>query len=362
MNRFTRLLLPLLALLLLFTACSDDETDPYAEYYTDDATPPEDYYDGDAGYDDWDDEVMAEAPGDYYYEEEQSLEAAPEASMSRSEGDGFASAAGGVGVTDVDMAEEGYPAGDEVEAEGTTEADTLGQERKLIYDTDMTLVVDDLSDSREEVEQLIKAHHKEGVTDVIITSQNVYRQEGSVGYVTYEIRCHADVREKFVAALRDIGEVVSENATVEDVTRRYYDLEKQHDLLEADYEIAKAAFDEAVARNARSEELEELKAELEYLSEELGYTKTALKGLDDLITLPTITLTLTEDEASTTFRGWKTVKNGFELAYMAIVNILRVFIVVIGVALILALLILPTFLLIRWMIKLLNKGKTHKEE
>jgi len=359
MNRFTRLLLPLLALLLLFTACSDDETDPYAEYYTDNATPPEDYYDGDAGYDDWDDEtgimLAEEAPGDYYYEEEQYLEAVPEASMARSE-----VAAGGVGVTDADMAEEGYPAGDEVEAEGTTEADTLGQERKLIYDTDMTLVVDDLSDSREEVEQLIKAHHKEGVTDVIITSQNVYRQEGSVGYVTYEIRCHADVREKFVAALRDIGEVVSENATVEDVTRRYYDLEKQHDLLEADYEIAKAAFDEAVARNARSEELEELKAEMEYLAEELGYTKTALKGLDDLITLPTITLTLTEDEASTTFRGWKTVKNGFELAYMAIVNILRVFIVVIGVALILALLILPTFLLIRWMIKLLNKGK--KEE
>lgn len=360
MNRLARLLLPLLALLLLFAACSDDESDPYSEYYTDNASEPSgEYYDGDTGYDDWDNEVMAEAPGDYYYEEEATLQATPVESMARDRGE---IAAGGAGFDAAEGYEEGYPAGDEVKAEGTTEADTLGQERKLIYDTDMTLVVDDLSDSREEVEQLIKAHHKEGVTDVIITSQNVYRQEGSVGYVTYEIRCHADVREKFVAALRDIGEVVSENATVEDVTRRYYDLEKQHDLLEADYEIAKAAFDEAVARKARSSELEELKAELEYLAEELGYTKTALKGLDDLITLPTITLTLTEDEASTTFRGWKTVKNGFELAYMAIVNILRVFIVVIGVALILALLILPTFLLIRWMIKLLNKGKSKKEE
>ena len=359
MNRFTRVLLPLLALLLLFAACSDDESDPYAQYYSDNAAAPsEDYYDGDAAYDDWDDNVMAEAPGDYYYEEE-SLQATPVDSKVRGEA---GATGGGYPVTDVEMTEGGYPAGDEVEAEGTTEADTLGQERKVIYDTDMTLVVDDLSDSREEVEQLIKAHHKEGVTDVIITSQNVYRQEGSVGYVTYEIRCHAEVREKFVAALRDNGEVDSENATVEDVTRRYYDLEKQHDLLEADYEIAKAAFDEAVARKAPSWELEELKAELEYLAEELGYTKTALKGLDDLITLPTITLTLTEDEASTTFRGWKTVKNGFELAYMAIVNILRVFIVVIGVALILALLILPTFLLIRWMIKLLNKGKSKKEE
>ncbi len=358
MNRLARLLLPLLALLLLFAACSDDESDPYSEYYTDNAAVPSgEYYDGDTGYDDWDDEVMAEAPGDYYYEEE-SLQATPVDSKVRGE----AGATGGAGFDAAEEYEEGYPAGDEVKAEGTTEADTLGQERKLIYDTDMTLVVDDLSDSREEVEQLIKAHHKEGVTDVIITSQNVYRQEGSVGYVTYEIRCHADVREKFVAALRDIGEVVSENATVEDVTRRYYDLEKQHDLLEADYEIAKATFDEAVARKARASELEELKAELEYLAEELGYTKTALKGLDDLITLPTITLTLTEDEASTTFRGWKTVKNGFELAYMAIVNILRVFIVVIGVALILALLILPTFLLIRWMIQLLSKGKSKKEE
>ncbi|MBD3371904.1 MAG: DUF4349 domain-containing protein, partial [Candidatus Coatesbacteria bacterium] len=88
----------------------------------------------------------------------------------------------------------------------------------------------------------------------------------------------------------------------------------------------------------------------------LSEAEGRLKNFDDLVTLPKIRITLTEDEPGTTFRGDRVIADGFEMAYIAIVNILRVFVVIIGVVLALAVLGVPTFLLARWIVRLLRRG------
>jgi hypothetical protein len=343
--------------LSLLSGCAEETEDPYARYYAEgeETTAAEG---GERAYDPYLEEYeeMVEGIVEEAYED---FAAAPEGATG-----------GGVGAmarsepSEIEQeyaeipGEEFGPAGDEVEADVTTEAETLDLERKLIYETAMTVVVDDLDEGREKVEEIIKANHKEGSTPVFITQQRVDREIGRVGRIHYTIRCHADVRERVVAALREVGEVWAEDSTVEDVTRRYYDLEKQRDLLEADYTIAKAAFEEAEARGARASELEELKAEMERIAEALGETKGELKGFDDLITLPTIYLTIEEEDPATSYSGWRVVEEGFTVAYRAIVNILKFVIIIVGVGLVVALLFLPTFFLARWIVRSVQRSQT----
>jgi|GEM_PF-3469317 len=358
----TRIFLTLLFVftLALVSGCSEGTQDPYAKYYSDEDGATAADADRNRALEEYEETVtealegyaggglaVAEPTGGYGYDEGGHADTAragvPEAEFE-----------------DTGIPAEEYatgPAGDEVEADVTTETETIEMERKLIYETSMTVVVDDLDDGREKVEEIIKANHKEGTTPVFITQQQVDREVGRVGRIHYTIRCHADVRERVVAALREVGEVWAEDSTVEDVTRRYYDLEKQRDLLEADYAIAKAAFAEAEARGARAAELERLKAEMERIAEALGETKGQLKGFDDLITLPTIYLTLEEKDPATSYSGWRVVEEGFTVAYRAIVNILKFVIIIIGVGLVIALLFLPSFLLVRWIVRSVQRAR-----
>ncbi|MCX7021389.1 MAG: DUF4349 domain-containing protein [bacterium] len=344
--------------LALVSGCSEGTQDPYSKYYSNESGS-----------------TTAEADrnralGEYQESVQTALEGATGNVAATAPLGGFAG--GGqadvarTGVTEVEKGNVGMPtaeentpgpAGDEAEADVTTETETIAMERKLIYETSMTVVVDDLDQGRQDVEEIVKANHKEGTTPVFITQQQVDREVGRVGRIHYTIRCHADVRERVVAALREVGEVWAEDSTVEDVTRRYYDLEKQQDLLEADYAIAKAAFAEAEARGARAAELEMLKAEMERISEALGETKGQLKGFDDLITLPTIYLTLEEKDPTTSYSGWRVVEEGFTVAYKAIVNILKFVIIIVGVGLVVALLFLPTFLLVRWIVRSVQRTR-----
>ena len=201
------------------------------------------------------------------------------------------------------------------------------------------------------VEELVDTHHKAGVTDVIITSVDVTRFAGSAGEVTFEIRCHKDERVALIRELRDLGEIVEEFSTAEDITKQYVDAERQRDKLQREYDIKKAEYDEAVDNRASADELRRLDAELNNLDYQLSEAEGRLKNFDDLVTLPKITITLTEDEPGTTFRGGRVLRDGFEMAYIAIVNILRVFIIVLGVVLVLTLLGLPIFLLVRRLLR-----------
>jgi len=352
-----------LALLFVFTlalvsGCSEGTQDPYARYYSDEGGPTAPDADRNQAVAEYQESVQKALEGAY------GNVAAAEPMGGYADEGGHADMAR-TGVTEAELggvgtpAEENAtgPAGDEVETGVTTETETIEMERKLIYETSMTVVVDDLDQGRQDVEEIVKANHKEGTTPVFITQQQVDREVGRVGRIHYTIRCHADVRERVVAALREVGEVWAEDSTVEDVTRRYYDLEKQQDLLEADYAIAKAAFAEAEARGARAAELEKLKADMERIAESLGETKGQLKGFDDLITLPTIYLTLEEKDPTTSYSGWRVVEEGFTVAYKAIVNILKFVIIIIGVGLVVALLFLPSFLLVRWIVRSVKRAQ-----
>ncbi|MCK4593154.1 DUF4349 domain-containing protein [bacterium] len=338
-----------LFVLSLLIGCSEDEDDPYAKYYADDTDSLTAAGENrDRALQEYEEFVEEALEGVY-----DDFAAAPTGAVG-----GFAEGAEELDLERSEMPEEEFrPAGDEMGADVTTETETLDLERKLIFETSMTLVVEDLDEGRENVEEIIKANHKEGSTPVFITQQRVDREIGRVGRIHYTIRCHADVRERVVKALREVGEVWAEDSTVEDVTRRYYDLEKQRDLLEADYAIAKAAFEEAEVRRARASELEQLRAEMERIAERLGETMGELKGFDDLITLPTIHLTLEEEDPATSYSGWRVVEEGFTVAYKAIVNILKFVIIIVGVGLLVTLLFLPTFFVIRWVVRSVQRAK-----
>lgn len=347
--------------LALVSGCSEGTEDPYARFYSDEGGTTTAEADRNQAVEEYQDSVAKALEG---FGETTTSAAEPTGGYALGGTGGHADMARG-GLSEAENLEmptptemEGAgPAGDEVEADVTTETETIDMERKLIYETSMTVVVDDLDDGREKVEEIVKANHKEGTTPVFITQQQVDREVGRVGRIHYTIRCHADVRERVVAALREVGEVWAEDSTVEDVTRRYYDLEKQQDLLEADYAIAKAAFAEAEARGARAAELETLKADMERIAESLGETKGQLKGFDDLITLPTIYLTLEEKDPATSYSGWRVVEEGFTVAYRAIVNILKFVIIIVGVGLVVALLFLPSFLLVRWIVRSVQRTR-----
>jgi hypothetical protein len=347
--------------LALVSGCSEGTDDPYAKYYSNEGGTTTAEADRNQAVEEYQDTVAKALEG---FGETTTAAAEPTVGYAGGGmGDHADMERGGVSESEnleMPTPVEEYatgPAGDEVEPDVTTETETIDMERKLIYETSMTVVVDDLDAGLEKVEEIVKANHKEGTTPVFITQQQVDREVGRVGRIHYTIRCHADVRERVVAALREVGEVWAEDSTVEDVTRRYYDLEKQQDLLEADYAIAKAAFAEAEARGARAAELEKLKADMERIAESLGETKGQLKGFDDLITLPTIYFTLEEKDPASSYSGWRVVEEGFTVAYRAIVNILKFVIIIIGVGLVVALLFLPSFLLVRWIVRSVQRTR-----
>ncbi len=344
MRHLPRLLLIALPLMMILAGCSED-------YETAGDTASEEAY---AYFED-----AVEEAFDEYADYEGSVE--NEAAPPQAAGEMDLATGGAVqDYQDDVLAEErprdvdGAPAGDEDQPTTTTE--TLGLERMMVYETEMTVVVDDLDEGRDKLEELIDAHHKPGVTDVIITSVDVTRIAGVAGSVTFEIRCHKDERQELIRELRDLGEIAEEYSTAEDVTRQYVDAERLRDRLQREYDILKAEYDDAVERGASAEELRELDRRLNEMDYNLSEAEGRLKNFDDLVTLPKISITLTEDEPGTTFRGDRVIADGFEMAYIAIVNILRVFVVIIGVVLALAALGVPTFLLARWIVRLLRRG------
>jgi hypothetical protein len=330
MRRFPFLML-FVALILVFGGCSEDYYE--AEETAGDAAD-EDY----AYYEEESAAAEFELQAVEEYVEEPPAGAVPEGgtALAREADDGT-------------LAEVGQPAADTDQP--TTETETLGLERMMVYETEMTVLVEELDEARDKVEELVDAHHKAGVTDVIITSVDVTRVAGTAGEVTFEIRCHKDERVALIRELRDLGEIVEEFSTAEDITKQYVDAERRRDKLQRDYDIKKAEYDEAVAAGAPADELRRLDEELNLLDYELSEAEGKLKNFDDLVTLPRITITLTEDDPGTTFRGGRVIRDGFEMAYIAIVNILRVFIIIIGVALVLAILGVPIYLLARRLLR-----------
>jgi predicted small secreted protein len=101
----------------------------------------------------------------------------------------------------------------------TPDLDQLQQTRKIIYDANMTIIVDDTEASVKAITDMA-----EGLGGYVATI-NGYRQENSMVY-DITIRVPADQFETGLSTLRGMAvRVESESLGTEDVTDQYYDLD-----------------------------------------------------------------------------------------------------------------------------------------
>jgi hypothetical protein len=96
-----------------------------------------------------------------------------------------------------------------------------GGGRKLVYHSEIALVVEDLTASREKLEALVKHYHG------IIANAEITSSPGAPRSGVWRLRVPPDDFEAFVKALASLGELIRSQQELQDVTRSYSELEEQ---------------------------------------------------------------------------------------------------------------------------------------
>jgi hypothetical protein len=184
-----------------------------------------------------------------------------------------------------------------------SDASLLPQEERLIIrNRSMRLEVDDVADTVDEIRDLADAHAGI-VTNVQISTDDGYfymyddygRTEGSgdtmSGWVT--IRVPAEGFDDFVDAVIDLGMVLWENDSLDDVTQQAVDLEARLENLRAE-EVRLREFLDA-AENV--EEMLLVEAQLARVRGEIESMDAQIKYLERQAAMGTVSIELTEPKA-----------------------------------------------------------------
>ncbi len=163
------------------------------------------------------------------------------------------------------------PGGDEVDKGNGTEtlSSTAAEERMIVRTGDMSLVVEDIVDARDEIDQLVISF------DGYVVSSQIWGEEQDMrGYIS--IRVPDEKFDQALAELRDLAvRVTSESTNSQDVTLEYVDLQsrlKNAEATENQYLalLEKATDVEDILRiydslsRVRSE-IEQIKGQMQYL-------------------------------------------------------------------------------------------------
>jgi hypothetical protein len=224
--------------------------------------------------------------------------------------------------------------------------------RMIIKNAEVKLLVEDTDTAIDRATQIVS-----DVGGYIISSRVWYDMwgEDSYKYSTITIGVPVNEFERTLRRLRDIAiKVLDENATGEDVTDQFVDLESQLENLEATQDRIRGFLDqaktveEALSVNKELSEIEaqieEIKGRINYLSDRAAYSKITISIEPELEELPTPTV-----EPTSTPEAWRPSET-FDNATKTLKSTYQG---LIDIAIWLAFVILPVlapFVLIAWLV------------
>ena len=159
--------------------------------------------------------------------------------------------------------------------------------RKIIYDAQIELVVEDLDPAAEQIVALVQQHQG------YIAEQDLSGAPGSRRSGRWKLRVPVDQFEDFVRELLGLGELVRNQRTSQDVTEQFYDIEARIRNKRVEEETLLKILEE---RSGKLEDVLKVQIELSRTRGEIEQMQGRLRVLENLSGLATVTLTLRERE------------------------------------------------------------------
>jgi hypothetical protein len=157
--------------------------------------------------------------------------------------------------------------------------------RKIIYNAQVTLVVESVSDVGDALGRLLKEHGGYLAETNVVSYSQQHRQ------ATWKARVPVDHFDVFLAAVTRLGELQSKNLDSQDVTQEYVDLEAR---IANKQEEEKRLLKHLADSTGKLEDILAVERELSRVRGEIEQMQGRLRYLANVTALSTVTITATE--------------------------------------------------------------------
>jgi len=186
------------------------------------------------------------------------------------------------GRASMEIADESYGYGEKTSDDGYYEPD------KIITTISISMETLEFDETTKKLDEIIKKY--KGYVETSHISHNNYIHSSRLKSANYEIRIPRENLDNFVKDIKAIGNIISENTSKQDITKRYRDTESRLRVLETKEERILALLEKA-------EKMEDIIA-LENQLSEIIYQKENLTAdlmeMDDKVDYSTVHLELRE--------------------------------------------------------------------
>lgn len=159
--------------------------------------------------------------------------------------------------------------------------------RKIIYDAQIDLEVEDLDPAADRLVALVQQHRG------YIAEQDLTGSPGSKRSAKWKLRVPVDHFEAFVQELLSLGELKRNLRTSQDVTEQFYDIEARIRNKRVEEETILKILEE---RSGKLEDVLKVQVELSRVRGEIEQMEGRLRVLQNLSSLATVTVNLRERE------------------------------------------------------------------
>jgi len=242
----------------------------------------------------------------------------------------------------------GYDKDEKIEAKEEIKEEIKETERKIIKNGTISIDVKNINEAEKNIEK--EAKKFEGY----ISSSSLY-----TNYGTIVVKIPSEKFDDFLNIVPSFGKITYKSINVEDVTKKYYDLERRIE----NKKILQQRYQNYLRNATRVEDLLNIERELNNVTSEIESLELEFKNLSHLIAFSTLTINISVPGVEEVTRYFPSLKKGFVNFGYAIVNFLYVllfailYIVVFGVpiTIIIALIYFITFGKIGFVRKLFKK-------
>lgn len=162
-----------------------------------------------------------------------------------------------------------------------------GIARKIIYNADLALVVEDFAKTEPEVARLVQSHQG------YIANQEVLGSPGERRSARWTVRVPVDTFEDFLQEAAALGELERNTRTSQDVSEQFYDIEARVKNKQVEEAQLLKLLEE---RTGQLEEVLKVEAELSRVRGEIEQMQGRLRVLTNLTSLTTVTISIRERE------------------------------------------------------------------
>jgi hypothetical protein len=207
---------------------------------------------------------------------------------------------------------------EEAPQETTHDSENSNLERKIIKQSQLRLVSNDLSSLPEKITNIMDTH------DGYISSSRQGENYNQQKFLDYTLRIPADQFNTVLTELEKLGRVTEKRTNARDITEEYIDLQARLNNFKAQEERYLKLLDEAEDVEdvlAVEKELNRVRQEIESLQGRLDY-------YDNKVSMSTINLHISQPERAVS-PGWN-LGNSFKQAVKAFLNSINLIIILIG--------------------------------